>query len=219
MEYKAISKENIIFIFKSVSVDMRKHIEELRNMDAILGDGDLGITTELACKAILDFFDSISIEEKSIGDLLIKCGFKINKSSPSTFGTLLAFGFIGAGKAVKEKKELLIEDLLSMGEGAVDNIKAKGGAEIGEKTMLDSLIPAVNSFKKAIDSKLEYKEALLSIIDAAEAGAKATKDMKAKHSRASWREESSIGVQDGGATAVYLFIKYFINRLIDIIKL
>jgi phosphoenolpyruvate---glycerone phosphotransferase subunit DhaL len=209
---RVISTAALVDILKDAAVGWGRHSEELRQLDSITGDGDLGVTVELASKAMTDYLNNPG--EEDIGKLIMKCGMQINKSSPSTFGTLLASAFMEAGKTVLGKKEIEIKDLALFGQGAIDGLKKRGKAEVGDKTMLDSLVPAVEAYKKAIAANTDYKVAIGSAIEAAKKGMEATKNMKAKYSRASYRLDGGIGVQDAGATATYYLIESFARSLI-----
>ena len=204
---------SIISVLKEVASDQEAHIEELRQLDAILGDGDMGVTMELGSRALEDYLNSSG--EDDIGKLLAKCGMNFNRASPSTFGTLLASAFMESGKAYLGKKEIDIRDLATIGKGAVDGVKKRGKAELGDKTMLDSLVPAVEAFQQELAKSDDPKAALDAAVKAAESGMKATVNMKAKHSRASWHQRDSIGVQDAGATAMYYLIESFVRCLIS----
>ena len=198
-------------ILQSVAADLKSHSEELRQLDAKIGDGDLGVTIELASQAISDYLAS-SVETDT-GKLLAQCGMNINKVSPSTFGTILASAFMGGGKAVVGKERIGLNELILVGEGAVANIKKRGKAEAGDKTLLDALIPAVETLKNDITGGSNEKESLDTAVKSAEDGMKATVNMKAKFGRAQWFQEGSIGVQDAGATAIYYMIKSFAEQL------
>jgi len=198
-------------VLQSVAADLKSHSEELRQLDAKVGDGDLGVTIELASQAITDYLASSA--ETDIGKLLAQCGMNINKVSPSTFGTILASAFMGGGKVVTGKEIIGLNELILMGEGAVENIKKRGKAEAGDKTLLDALIPAIETLKKGISDGTNDKTSLESAVKSAENGMKATVTMKAKFGRAQWFQEGSIGVQDGGATAIYYMIKSFAEHI------
>ena len=133
---KIITTVTLIDILKDAANGWGQHSEELRQLDSITGDGDLGVTVELASKAMADYLANPN--EEDIGKLIMKCGMQINKSSPSTFGTLLASAFMEAGKTVLGRKEIEIKDLARVGQGAVDGVKKRGKAEVGDKTMLDA---------------------------------------------------------------------------------
>lgn len=79
--------------------------------------------------------------------------------------------------------------------------------------MLDSLVPAVGAFQKNFDEKRNITEALKSSVAAAEAGMQATAEMRAKVGRGSYRQDGTVGVRDGGATAMYFLIESFARHL------
>jgi len=212
-----LTTTNTVSILKDVASDFESHREELRQLDAVIGDGDLGVTAELGSKGLREYLSSP--DEGNVGQLLAKCGLQFNKASPSTFGTLLASAFMGAGKAVMGKEKIEIEDLVLIADGAVDGIKKRGKAEVGDKTMLDCLVPAVEAFKKELAGGAEPETALKAAVTAAEEGMKATIPMMSKHGRASWHREKTIGVQDAGATAMYYLIESFVRHLISRIEI
>lgn len=200
-------------LLAATAVDMQEHFDELRELDAALGDGDLGITMELA-SAVMGDASNYGIED-DVGQMLATLGMNINRASPSTFGTLLATALINAGKAVSGKRVVGLEDLVSMGLGAVEGIKRMGKAEVGDKTMLDSLVPAVEAFQKEVDGHTELARAFRAAVVAGETGMRATTEMTAKRGRASWRREESSGAQDAGATAIYYLIQSFAKHASD----
>ena len=111
------------------------------------------------------------------------------------------------------KESIDRHDLVQMAEGAVDGIKKRGKAELGDKTMLDCIAPAVDAFKKQVEGGSDLKKALEAATAAADQGVKATVQMISKHGRASWHRENTIGVQDAGATAMYYIIESFARHL------
>ena len=208
---KTITTAIIIDILKDAAAGWGQHSEELRQLDSITGDGDLGVTVELAGKAMTDYLNNPG--EEDIGKLIMKCGMQINKSSPSTFGTLLASAFMDAGKTVLGRKEIEVKDLALVGQGAIDGVKKRGKAEVGDKTMLDALVPAVDALQEGLAKGTDNKAVLEAVIKAAKIGAEATVKMKAKFSRASYRPDGGIGIQDAGATATYYLIEAFARSL------
>ena len=206
-----VSHPDFVTVLAQTAVDLKGHVEELRDLDAALGDGDLGVTVELGCKAMLVYLEANT--ETDIGRMLIQLGMHVNKANPSTFGTLLASAFMGAGKAVQNQSELTADDLLRMGDAAIDAIKRRGKAEAGDKTMLDSLVPAVAESRKALERGKTLFEALEKAVVASEAGLDATAVMKAKFGRVSWRPDGGVGVRDGGAAAMCILVCCFAQNL------
>ncbi len=206
----------IVELLKKMAVDMSGHIEELRELDAASGDGDLGVTIELGANAMIAYLNAP--DETDIGKMLAKLGMNANKANPSTFGTLLASAFMGAGKAVQGKPEITEADLVLMGLGAVEGVKKRGKAEPGDKTMLDTLMPAVDAFKKGVEQGKNLTASLSESVAAAREGMLATDKMKAKFGRASYRQDSSVGIRDGGAVAMYYLIESFAHHLIKTLE-
>lgn len=204
---KAFNAPLLISILTEAATEWRSHSEELRRLDAIIGDGDMGVTVELGGKAIADFLANPG--EDDIGKLLMKCGMQVNRACPSTFGTLLASAFMEAGKGVVGKKEIEAQDLAVLGKGAVEGVKKRGKAEVGDKTMLDSLVPAVEALEQVLASGADARAALATAVGAGRKGMEATVNMKAKYSRASYRPDGGVGVKDAGATAMYYLIEAF----------
>jgi phosphoenolpyruvate---glycerone phosphotransferase subunit DhaL len=198
---------DFVSILIEVAGDMKGRVDQLRDLDAVMGDGDLGVTVGMGSEAMIAYLSAP--DETDLGKMLAKCGMNVNKVNPSTYGTLQASAFMGAGKAVINKTEITVADLIAMGYGAIDGIKKRGKAEVGDKTMLDSLVPAVDTFQKVYNEKGDVKEALEKAVAAAEAGMKATDQMKAKFGRGSWRPDGTAGQRDGGATAFYFIIESF----------
>jgi phosphoenolpyruvate---glycerone phosphotransferase subunit DhaL len=206
-----IDAARLISILQNVAFDLKSHAEDLRELDAKLGDGDLGVTVGLASQAIADYL--ANTRETDIGKLLAQCGLNVNRVSPSTFGTILASAFMGGGKAVTGKTQLGLADLVLVGEGALENIQKRGKAVVGDKTVVDALSPAVAALKKEIGAGVDDRTAITAAVSAAEAGMQATVNMKAKFGRAQWFQQGSVGIQDSGATAMYYLIKSFAASL------
>jgi len=219
MNRPSIASSELRAILRSVALDMGGHMEELRALDAALGDGDLGVTIQLASRAIEEGArETDDGEADDIGMLFARLAMSINKVSPSTFGTLLASAFLGAAAPVKGKTSVGPEDLLAMGRGAVEGVKKRGKADVGDKTMLDSLVPAVEAYGKALTDGAGAPQALAAAVDASDMGMQATSAMTAKFGRASWRREESEGVCDAGAAAMYYLILSFCGHASDFVS-
>jgi dihydroxyacetone kinase-like protein len=105
------------------------------------------------------------------------------------------------------KMELTLEDWTAALEAAVKGVVMRGKAELGDKTMVDALTPAVEALKTALEQEKPIAEALKDSAGAAEAGMIATIPMLALKGRASYLGERSIGHQDPGATSSFLILQ------------
>jgi dihydroxyacetone kinase-like protein len=212
---ETLNSPDIIFLLQHAAKGLSENHERLGELDALAGDGDMGVTAELISKAI-DL--CMASPEADIGRLLMNCGMEINRRSPSTFGTLLASAFIEAGKAALGRKEIPVVDLAALGRSAVDGIRKRGKSDAGEKTMLDCIVPALDGFYSAISGGASIKVAIEATIEAAGAGTRNTTRMAATHGRASYRQDRSVGIQDAGATAICFMIESSGRALIGLIN-
>jgi len=127
-------------------------------------------------------------------------------------GPLYGTAFLNISKIIPDA-DFDLESIIEIGETAVAGIQKRGKAEAGEKTMLDTIIPAVDALKESKENGDSVEEALKQCKLKAEEGMKATIDMQATKGRASYLGKRSIGHQDPGATSSYLIIKTVIDEL------
>jgi dihydroxyacetone kinase len=163
-------------------------------LDGAAGDGDLGITAGKIADGIRIAINSLTGDWKSD---LATIGKEISKAASSTFGTLFATCFIRASTAAASDVDDLtnLQNCLS---AAFDGVSARGKAQLGERTLLDALHPAVEAVKNATDIKSGLAQAAI----AARAGATATALMMPKHGRAGWIGERAKGLEDAGASVI-----------------
>ncbi|MGD0863832.1 MAG: dihydroxyacetone kinase subunit L [Candidatus Limnocylindrales bacterium] len=188
------------------------HAEELGQLDALLGDGDMGVTAALGSNAMARYLAGQS--EDDIGKLIMDCGTAVNRACPSTFGTLLSSALLGGGRAILGRPEIDIRDLVAVGRGAIDDVRRRGKAQVGDKTLLDCLVPGVEGLERAVRDGADNNRAIEAALAAAKAGMEATIHMKAKLGRASYRHDGGVGIQDPGATAMYYLIQAFGRSLL-----
>ena len=174
--------------------------EELNRLDAAVGDGDLGITMTLGSKAVRGGLPTL--EGQDIGTILTKSGMAFNTAAPSTMGALMAIGAMRAGKEAKGTPRLDLPLLAKMARAAEQGIMEKGGAQRGDKTLLDALGPAADSLEASSGAGKTLKDAVADSLAAARAGVEATIPLKAKSGRAAWITERTAGQPDPGATVI-----------------
>ncbi|MDY3006359.1 dihydroxyacetone kinase subunit L [Anaerococcus porci] len=189
-----MNNKDIFLINKSIEKLMKDNKEYLLELDQLFGDGDLGISMYQGFKGMLNNYDQ---EETDIGKVFMKMSRDFNESAPSSLGTILSFGMIGMAKATKGITELNSEQLYEALKSGVNNIVSKTGTKIGEKTILDSLIPAIENTKNLKNKG--FKILARSMAEEAEKGAIETKNFVSKHGRASYHGEKTLGHIDGGA--------------------
>jgi dihydroxyacetone kinase-like protein len=174
---------------------MAANRDYLVELDQQNGDGDLGISMAAGFKAVRDYLAGTG--EKDLGKVLMKCAGVFNEVAPSSLGTIISFGFIGMARELKGKEEAGAAELASALEAALANIMEKAKSKPGEKTILDSLVPAVRALR---DHAAEERSAMYhAAARAAAEGSEATRNMRSVHGRAAYYGDKSIGVLDGGS--------------------
>jgi len=201
--------EDIKKIFKGISILIDENKDFLCQLDGSLGDGDIGITLSKGFSEINKV--SLTFKEADIGSLLVSYGMVMIEKAPSTMGTLLASSFLKAGKEFKGKEQFTLHELVRFLELMITGIKEKGKADLGDKTVLDSLIPAWLSLKNSLENEENIVSAFKNASLAADEGMENTINLKAKKGRAARYLDDSIGKQDPGATVGALFIKGIFN--------
>jgi len=178
-----------------VSALMTENKDYLIELDAQNGDGDLGLSMSAGYAAVAKFLNET--DETDLGKLMMKCGGILNEAAPSTLGTITSFGMMSMAKALKGKTEADLAETAEAMEQGIRTMMEKAGAKPGEKTILDSLCPAVASLKE--HSGGDTLAAFEAAAKAAAVGSENTRQMRAVHGRAVYYEEKSIGILDGGS--------------------
>jgi phosphoenolpyruvate---glycerone phosphotransferase subunit DhaL len=206
-----ITNDEFILAVEQVATELQAAQELLRELDAAMGDGDLGITMKLGFDGVRKVLPDLKGQD--IGTIVTKTGLTFNSSAASTMGALLASAGMRAGREVKGKTEIDLSDLVRMAHAGVTGIRDRGKADVGDKTMLDTLVPWADALNRAAEEKKSLAEALAEALPAAERGMLSTRGMMPKAGRGSWLGERTKDVQDPGATASFLMIKSFSEYL------
>jgi dihydroxyacetone kinase-like protein len=171
-------------------------------LDSVAGDGDLGYSLARGFEKLLEEF--AALDRSSIGAFLKKTGLVIASRAGGTSGPLWGTAFLRAGAVAAEKTVLSPEDVIAMLNAAVKGIQDRGGASLGDKTLLDALVPAVNRLEAGLTVEPfdGGAEGVANMAQTAEEAAQATSALIAKRGRASYTGERSIGSPDAGAVVI-----------------
>ena len=200
-----MDSKKVIEILIKVSEKIDKNKEYLTELDAAIGDGDHGLNMSKGFKAVSDKL--LSEEDDNIGNILKKTGMTLVSNVGGASGPLYGTAFMKASMALKDKKEININDFLSALKLALEGIKSRGKSTEGEKTIIDALSPAIKSMEDSIKNGDSYIEVLEKGKDAALEGVEFTKTIKATKGRASYLGDRSIGHQDPGATSCFYILE------------
>ena len=210
---KKLSQAELIVLLDGLAQDIIAKEEELRQLDAALGDGDLGITTRMGFKAVQAIIHGKQAETNDIGALLGAAGIAFSNANASTMGALMGTAFMRAGKAGRGKTELDLAEVAQLCRAALDGILQRGKAHRGDKTILDALFPACESLEEAASAKIGWATAFAQAAQAAQAGVVATTPLQSQVSRAAWLQERSKGHPDPGASLCYFIFDSLATRL------
>lgn len=177
----------------------------LTQLDAAIGDGDHGLNMAKGFNAAREKIENTAMETP--GDILKAVGMALISKVGGAAGPLYGTAFLNASKAVAGKTELDLNDFQVMLEVALDGVKSRGKATVGEKTMVDAIEPALEALKKAIADGASAREAMDKSVAAAEEGVAYTKTIIAKKGRASYLGERSIGHVDPGAMSSLVILR------------
>lgn len=176
----------------------------LTELDREIGDSDHGINMSRGFAAVME---KLSPDEADIGAVLKKAGMTLLSKVGGASGPLYGTAYMEAGKLTLGKTELTPEDMKAVLEAAIAGIQKRGKAVKGEKTMLDAIIPASESFNKKIAEGADMVTGLDAACEAAREGVEYTKTIIATKGRASYLGERSIGHQDPGATSALITLE------------
>ena len=194
------SLENVKLVVRTIAqtaVDNEKYFGDL---DAVVGDGDFGYSMARGFEKVLLDWDTI--EYNDIGTFLKKVSLIITSRIGGTSGPIWGTAFLRASIVAGDKQELEGTDAIAMLRAAIEGIKKRGQADLGDKTLLDALVPAVDQLELALSASPDVQTALQQAAVVARERAEATKELLAKRGRAAYSGERSIGTLDAGAVAV-----------------
>ena len=190
-------------------IDNKEYLSEI---DGLIGDGDHGINMS---KGFSMYMEKIRNQEYTLKESLGILSDTLMLEIGGSMGPLYGMFFLGMSEECEET--LGAADLLRMLKKGLENVMEIGDAKRGDKTLLDTLIPAVESLETAIKMQQPFPQALEEMKRAAEAGKNATKDMVAKVGRASRLGERSRGVLDAGATSCNLILQSIADSLLEML--
>ncbi len=182
-------------------IDNKEYLTEL---DREIGDADHGVNMARGFQAVLE---KVPQDSDDVGAVLKKTGMTLLSTVGGASGPLYGTAFMEAGKAVAGKERLEAADVPAILDAAIAGIQKRGKAAQGEKTMLDALIPALETYREKLESGSDLSEAMDAACAAARDGVEFTKTIRATKGRASYLGDRSIGHQDPGATSATLIME------------
>ncbi|MBN2073658.1 MAG: dihydroxyacetone kinase subunit L [Actinobacteria bacterium] len=208
-----ISSKKFKDIMIKISGAIEKNVEFLTDLDSKIGDGDHGVNMAKGFRKIKK--DLQGYRGDNIGQMLILSGKVLLNEIGGAMGPLYGGGFVKAGTALNGREYLDKDGIYILFSSLLNSIKELGGAEVGDKTMVDTLEPFVDKYSREIKTS-EMKESFKSALTKAEEGMMSTKDMVSRVGRSSRLFERSRGHIDVGAASSYLILESFYNSIKDL---
>lgn len=208
----ANQKDTLINIIESISKKLIEAEKTLTDLDSPAGDADCGSGVRRGFEAVTKIIPELG--QMELGDILKKVGFTLAYTIGGTSGAMLGTGFIETGKSIGDKKEPDAKDWVTALENALAVIKRRGGnTQIGDKTLVDSLEPAIMAMKNLVGSQINMFSIIEAAVAAAKAGSEQTIEMVARKGRASYLGERSKGHRDPGSLVIVIMFEAALENL------
>jgi len=188
------------FVVQVIARSVLENGQYFSGLDGVVGDGDFGYSIARGFEKVLQEWENL--DHSLPGNFLKNIATVIMGSVGGVSGSIWGTSFLRAGMSLGTKTEIERTDVIAMFRAAIEGIKKRGKTDLGDKTLLDALVPAVDQLEKAFDEGKDTETALEEAAVAARDSAEATRPMIAKKGRAAYTGERSIGTLDAGAVAM-----------------
>lgn len=181
-------------------------------LDSVAGDGDFGMSLAKGFKVLKSEWEELP-KEDDMGAFLKACGMLITEHCGGASGPIWGSAFRSAAKYASGRNEIKLGELGELLQSAIDGVQKRGGAKLGDKTLLDALIPATEAIKSSATQGEDLLQGMQIGAKEAVLGAEKTKEIVASKGRASYLGERSLNYPDAGATAIGVIFTYIIEKL------
>jgi dihydroxyacetone kinase phosphoprotein-dependent L subunit len=205
----ASAMDDVDLVLRTMAKTIVDNAVYFAELDGVVGDGDFGYSLRNGFEVVVSDYDTF--DRSNVGAVLKKVGFVLSGKVGGVSGPIWGTAFLRAAQAAGEKTELTAADVIAILRAAVVGIMHRGGASLGDKTLLDALVPAIDALEAGLARPEAAQDhgsaALQEAADVATRAAEATKPMLAMRGRAAYTGERSIGSVDAGATAVGVILQ------------
>ncbi len=206
-----LNQQQVELVVKTMADTAIKNEAYFSQLDAVMGDADFGTSLAGGFNALLKGWDGF--DKSSVGSFLLGCATAITGNTGGCSGPVWGTLFMRAGMAFRGKAEIGLDDLVTALKSAMEGIMKRGGAQLGDKTLLDALDAILKAFEagKAEGAPLGeiFKKAAAAAVETRET----TKGWVAKRGRQSFTGDRSIGTYDPGTVAVGDMAKAIVEAL------
>jgi dihydroxyacetone kinase-like protein len=187
---------------RELASQIREQRDYLTQLDAAIGDADHGINMDRGLSQAISVLPDA--QGRTPGEILQAVGRTIINTVGGAAGPLFGGGLRSAGKRLGDRPTFDAEDLLAAMRAGLESIQALGAASVGDKTIVDAYVPALEAFERELRAGRDLASATARAREAAEEGMRSTIPLQARKGRASYLGPRSVGHQDPGATSTAL---------------
>ena len=196
---------DVEFVMRNLAENIVANETYFGELDAVVGDGDFGYSLARGFEIVIENWDSY--DRSDPGVFLTKIAAAVSARIGGTSGPIWGTAMLRAGVQLKEHPQIEGTDVVRALRASIEGIKARGQAELGDKTLLDALVPATDTLEAEMNAGHSGAEAVKAMAVTARSAADATKPMQARRGRASYTGERSIGSVDAGAMAIAVLLE------------
>ena len=199
--------DEVDLVILTMSKTIVDNADYFAQLDAVAGDGDFGYSLRNGFEVVLADYNTF--DRSNIGATLKRIGFVIAGKVGGVSGPIWGTAFLRAAAAAGDKTELTSTELIAILRAAIEGIMQRGEASLGDKTLLDALVPAVDSLEQSLAAGVT-DDGVAAVQDAADVAVKAgeeTLGMLAMRGRAAYTGERSRDSVDAGATAIGVILQ------------
>jgi len=200
-----VNGDQLVVLVQTAMPRLAAAQDELRDLDAALGDGDLGITVSKGSEAVALAVSALA--HPSPAAVLKAAGSAFASANPSTMAALAGGGLLAAAKAVGPDEDLDRDGAIAAGRAVAERITSRGKAQLGDKTVLDALLPSLDALEQGGDDGT----ALRRMVSAAEQGVLDTTPSVSQRGRGAWVGARGAGHPDPGAIAYVRLLEALIQ--------
>jgi len=198
---KEITLADVEAAVKSIAATALKNEQYFSELDSFAGDADFGVSLASGFRAIEQ--DWNELDRSSIGNFLLKISLIISRNVGGCSGPIWGTGFMRAGVLSKDRTSITLDDLDKMLTASIEGIQKRGGAQLGDKTLVDSLVPIRDTIREhAARPDASASEVLQRATAVANEAIERTKGLVAKRGRQQFTGDRSIGTPDPGIVAI-----------------
>jgi dihydroxyacetone kinase phosphoprotein-dependent L subunit len=197
---KEIKQADIETAIRSVAATALKNEQYFCELDSFAGDADFGVSLATGFRVVEQ--DWKDLDRSSIGAFLLKISMIITKNVGGCSGPIWGTGFMRAGALSKDRTSITLEDLDKMLTAAIEGIQKRGGAQLGDKTLLDSVIPIRDIVREGAAKDTDPSEVLRQATQTANDAIERTKPWVAKRGRQQFTGDRSANTPDPGIVAI-----------------